>query len=562
MTDQAPDGPSTATPGPSPSADTAADASPGRGALVRSSALVAIGTGLSRVTGLVRVWALSYALAFTFLTDAYTIANTMPNLVYELLLGGVLSATLVPIFTERVKHDDGGTSAVVTVATLALVVVTAVGFVAAPAIFALYGSAITGASAAEVAAYRDVGTTLLRYLMPQVLFYGLITLVTAMLHARRSYLAPAYAPVLNNLVVSAMLFSLPTIMGRSLKGEGAVLDASGDSTLLIFLGVGTTVGVAAMALAMVPAFLRARPPIRFNPDFRHPAVRSLLTLSGWTVGYVVANQLTLSIVYYIAQSQDEGNVASYAVAFIFFQLPHGLLAVSLMTTFMPELTMAAQAGDEAAYRERFTTGVRLMALAVLPATFGYLALSLPVVDLLPIGAEAPTETTAGILAAFSIGLFGFSVYLFALRGFYARKNTKTPFLLNLCQNGMNLALALPLVMWGGVQGLALAYSVSYLAAAALALWALARATGGLGVRSMASSVVRMAIAGAACGAAAWAVSRALSETSSIVQVVIAVPAGAAVYVVLLLAMRVEEVTTARRLIAGRLRSRSGPGSDT
>lgn len=545
------------------SGDTSAGApapGPGRGALVRSSALVAVGTGLSRVTGLIRVWALAYALAFTFLTDAYTVANTMPNLVYELLIGGVLSATLVPIFTERVKHDDGGTSAVVTVAALALVVVTVVGFVAAPAIFAIYGSAITGASVTEVAAYREVGTTLLRYLMPQVLFYGLITLVTAMLHARRSYLAPAYAPVLNNLVVSAMLFSLPTIVGRSLTEDGVILVAVGDSTLLLLLGAGTTVGVAAMALAMVPAIVRARPPIRFNPDFRHPAVRSLLALSGWTAGYVIANQITLSIIYFIAQSQDEGNVASYAVAFIFFQLPHGLLAVSIMTTFMPELTVAAQAGDDAGYRQRFTLGVRLMALAVLPATFGYLALALPIVDLLPIGSDDAIGTTAGILAAFSIGLFGFSVYLFALRGFYARKDTRTPFLLNLGQNVLNLALAWPLVLWGGVQGLALAYSVSYLVAAGLALRALARVTGGLGLRDVAGPIVRMAVAAGASGGSAWIVSEALVAWGSVVQVAVAVPVGGAVYVAGLLALQVEEVTTARRMIAGRLRARSASSS--
>lgn len=532
------------------------DAAPTSSALVRSSALVAVGTGLSRVTGLVRVAALVYALDATFLSDAYTVANTMPNLVYELLLGGVLSATLVPIFTERVKRDDGGTSAVVTVATLVLVVVTVVGFVAAPWIFSIYGSALTDATAAEVAAYREVGTTLLRFLMPQVLFYGLITLVTAMLHARRTYLAPAYAPLLNNVVVSAMLFSLPTILDRSVKGDTALLDAVGDSTLLILLGLGTTLGVAAMAIAMVPAIIRQRPPIRFNPDFRHPAVRSLLSLSGWTAGYVVANQVALSIIYYLAQSQDEGDVLAYAVAFIFFQLPHGLLSVSIMTTFLPELTSAAQSGDDGAYRQRFTLGVRLMALAVLPATFGYLVLATPIVDLMPIGSTEATDTIAGVLVAFSIGLFGFSVYLFALRGFYARQNTKTPFFLNVGQNGLNLVLAVPMMMWLGVQGLALAYSVSYLVAAGFALRALSRSTGGLQLGQVAGPLVRMTTAAAACGAVAWGASELAAGAGSVVQVAVAVPAGAASYIAVLLLLRVDEVSTARRLISSRLRARS------
>jgi putative peptidoglycan lipid II flippase len=532
------------------------DESPTRRTLVRSSALVAVGTGLSRITGLVRTFAFMYALGQVYLADTYTIANNMPNILYELLLGGVLSATLVPIFTERLKRDDGGTSAVVTVAALMLVVVTVVGFIAAPWIFALYGTALTDASPAEVAAYRDVGTLLLRFLMPQVFFYGLITLVTALLHARRTFLAPAYAPVLNNLVVSAMLFALPTIAGRTLKTDDSLLEAAGDTRLLAVLGIGTTIGVAAMALTMVPSLIRQRPPLRFNPDFRHPAVRSLVSLSGWTVGYVVANQLAVSVIYWLAQSQDAGNVTAYLVAFVFFQLPHGLFSVSVMTTFMPELTSAAQAGDDAAFRERFALGMRLMALVVLPASFGYMALALPIVDLLPIGSVQATGTTAGVLVGFSVGLFGFSVYLFALRGFYARKNTKTPFFLNLGENLLNLALALPLVVWLGVQGLAFAYSAAYLIAAVLALRALGRVTGGLGMGTAGGPILRMAVAAAACAGVAWGVSELLSDTSSLVRVLVAVPVGVAVYAGGLLVLRVEEVATAKRLVQARLRARS------
>ncbi len=550
MTDAQPD-PDGVTPLTAP----AVDAGPTRGALVRSSALVAVGTGLSRVTGLLRTFAFMYALGQVYLADTYTVANNMPNIIYELLLGGVLSATLVPIFTERVKEDDGGTSAVVTVATLVLVVVTVVGFVAAPLIFALYGTALTGASVAEVEAYRSVGTLLLRFLMPQVLFYGLITVVTALLHARRRFLAPAYAPVLNNLVVSTMLFALPTIAGRSLKEEGSLVAVAGDTRLLAILGIGTTIGVMAMAFTMVPSVIRERPPIRFNPDWRHPAVRTLVSLSGWTVGYVVANQITVAIIYWLAQSQDEGNVTAYMVAFVFFQLPHGLFSVSVMTTFMPELTVAAHAGDDAAFRERFALGLRLMALVVLPASLGYMALARPVVDLLPIGSAAATESTAGVLVALSLGLFGFSVYLFALRAFYARKNTKTPFLLNLGENILNVGLAVPLVAWLGVQGLGWAYSIAHLVGAAVALWALSRATGGMGMRQVGGPIARMAIPAAACAGAAWLASQAVAGWGSIVQVAVGVPVGGVVYLVGLLVFQVEEVATAQRLIQARLRSR-------
>lgn len=529
---------------------------PTRGALVRSSALVAVGTGLSRVTGLVRVFALLYALNQTWLTDVYNVANTMPNLVYELLLGGILSATLVPVFTERVKKEDGGTSAVVSTAALVLVVVAVVGIIAAPWIIAGFALALENPSAAELASYREVGTTLLRFFMPQVLFYGLITVVTAMLHARRHYLAPAYAPVLNNLVVSAMFLSLPTLVGRGVGEPGALVQAVGDTTLLLLLGLGTTAGVVAMAFAMVPALVRQRVPLRFNPDFRHPAVKTVVGLSGWTVGYVAANQMALLTVMWLAQTQPAGHLTAYTVAFIFFQLPHGLFAVSIMTTFMPELTRSAQDGDAAAFGERFTLGVRLMALVLLPASLGYLALSLPIVALLPITRGAPASVTAGVVATLAIGLFGFSVYLFALRGFYARKNTRTPFLLNLTENGLNVALAVPLVVWLGVQGLGLAYSAAYLVGAVLAVRSLSKAVGGLGLRSVVGPVVRMGLAAGVCGLAAWAVSQPLASTGPVAQIAVGVPVGVVVYGTALIALRVDEIATARRLISSRLRARS------
>ncbi|WP_195210304.1 murein biosynthesis integral membrane protein MurJ [Actinomarinicola tropica] len=528
-------------------------AATGRGALVRSSAMVAVGTALSRLTGLLRIAALLWALDQTRLTDVFNLANTMPNLVYELLLGGILSATLVPLFTERLDDDDGGTSAIVSTVAVALVVVTVLGVVVAPWVMGVYADGIQDPRPGEVEAYREVGTTLLRFLMPQVLFYGLVTVVTALLHARRRFAAPAYAPVLNNVLVSALLFALPTIVGRSVRGEGAVVDAQGDTTLLVVLGLGATAGVAAMALAMVPSVVRAGVSLRFSRNWRHPAVRQMVRLSGWTLGYVAANQVALYVVYFLANARDAGDLTAYTVAFTFFQLPHGLFAVSLMTTFMPELTVAAQSGDHRAFRERFTLGLRLMALVILPASAGYVALAQPIVGLLPIRG-ASIETTSSVLAAFAVGLFGFSVYLYALRGFYARKDTRTPFFLNVAENGANIALALPLVVVWGVAGLSAAYSAAYLLAAVLAVRSLGRRVGGLGLRAAAGSLLRMAIAAVGCGAAAWLASRAVADVGPVlVEAVVGVVAGAAAYGVLLFVLRVEEVDTVVRMVRGRLR---------
>jgi putative peptidoglycan lipid II flippase len=522
----------------------------GRRTIVRSSAVVAAGTALSRVTGVFRVGALVYALGQTRLSDVYTVANTMPNLIYELLLGGVLSATLVPVFAERVDEEDGGTAAVVSVAGIALVVVTVVGVVAAPAVIDVFAAQLQEPVAGEVAAYSEVGTTLLRFFMPQVLFYGLITIVTALLHARRSFAAPAYAPVLNNLVVTAMFLSLPAIVGRDTSATDALVDAVGDSTLVLLLGLGTTVGVVVMALAMVPSLVRLHVPLRFDPDWRHPAVRRVVRLSGWTIGYVVANQVALLVVYALANRGDGGDLTAYNVAFTFFQLPHGLFAVSIMTTFLPELAEAARRREDGVFRERFAMGLRMMALVVLPASAGYMALAQPLVGILPLGG-ASVELTAGILVAFAAGLAGFSTYLYALRGFYARQDTRTPFVLNLGENVAHVALAVPFLTLWGIEGLAAAYSVAYLLSAVAALVVLSRRVGGLVGGGLVGSAGRMAVASVACGLAAWGAST-LVGTSDWLQLVVGVSAGALTYLVALLVLRVEEVEVGRRMLTARL----------
>jgi putative peptidoglycan lipid II flippase len=515
-------------------------------ALVRSSAVVGAGTALSRVTGLLRIVALLYALGQTRLADAYTVANAMPNLVFELLLGGVLTATLVPVFVQQNERDDDGTSAVVTTATVALVVASLVGFLAAPQIIGAFSGSLGDASPAEIAAYQEVGTLLLRLFMPQVFFYGVMTLATAILSARRSFAVPAFAPVLNNLLVTTMFFMVPTLIDRDLHAPTNLVDAAADPTLVWILGLGTTAGVAVMALATLPAVARQRLSLHFRFDLRHPAVRDVVRLSGWTIGYVAANQAAIYVVLRLASTQGSGDVVAYTVAFTFFHLPHGLFAVSIMTAFLPELSDAAQRGLSRAFGARFGLGLRLMGLVILPASAGYMALSGSIVDVLPITSESVTRTSE-VLTALSPGLFGFSVYIFALRGFYAHKDTRTPFMIHVVVNIANVVLAIPLVQAFGVVGLGVAYTIAYTIGAVIALGALGRRVGDLGLGRCVAPISKMAIASVLCGLAAWGVASVVSS-GPFVQLAMAVPVGVAVYVAALWTLRVDEVHTARQRI--------------
>jgi putative peptidoglycan lipid II flippase len=515
-------------------------ASGGDTSLLRSSGIVALGTALSRSTGFARLAATAYAIGFGALNDTYTLANTTPNIVYELLLGGVLSATLVPVFVHHTEEDDDeGTSAVISIATAALVAVTVIGFLAAPAIVRIYTVTAEAGVADE---QREVATHFLRLFMPQMVFYGLTALGTAVLNARRSFAVPAFVPALNNLLVTGVLIALPHVAGH----DPTLADMRDDTGLLLLLGLGTTAGVVVMTLALLPAFRRSGFRFRPNFDVRNPAVREVGRMSSWTLGYVLTNQLVLLVIFVLANRQV-GGVSTYTAAYVFFLLPHALIAVSIMTTFVPELASAARAGDRAAYRDRFSAGIRLMTLVILPAATGYVILARPILRaLLQRGAldAAAANLAADDLVMFSLGLLGYSMYLFTLRGFYADRDTKTPFLLGLLQNALNIALAFALEPSLGVPGLALAFGLSYTVAAVVAIWALRRRMGALDVWRILRSLTRISIASLVMAGAVLLVLRVVPDVD-IIKTVVGMGVGAVVYVVAVLVLRVEEVATLR-----------------
>ncbi len=524
--------------------------------LLRSSAVVALGTALSRLTGFGRLFATAYAIGFDRLTDAYTQANTAPNIVYELLLGGVLSATLVPVFVRhREEKDEEGTSAVVTVTAVLLVAITVTGIIAAPAVVRLLTIGVPDRVAGE---QRDVATALLRLFMPQMFFYGLTALFTALLNSRRRFAAPAFAPVLNNLVVMAMLFALPHVAGRTPDLD----QVRHDPLLLWLLGAGTTAGIVVMTVVLIPSLKRAGIHLRFNLDWRNRSVRLVGRMSGWTLGYVVANQVALLVVLVLANRVD-GGVSAYTGAFIFFLLPHALFAVSIMTTLVPELSACAGRQDWAGFRSRFSMGLRLMALVVFPAATGYVVLAHPIVTaLLEHGALSSdaADLAGDVLMAFGVGLPGFSVYLFTLRGFYAMHDTRTPFFLNLFQNTLQVGLSFALEPLLGVPGLGLAYGLAYSAAALVALWVLKERVGSLDARRVGRTIAKVTVA---CGALALAVLGIAGRVGgdagfgALVRTTVGLAVGGLAYVVAVVLLRVDEVV----LLRDRLLRRARPGPE-
>jgi putative peptidoglycan lipid II flippase len=529
--------------------------------LLRSSAVVGVGTALSRVTGFLRVAAIAYAIGASALAGTYSYANETPNMLYELLLGGVLTATLVPQFVRYVERDDDeAVNAIMTVAMVALVVVSVAGVLLAPYIVKAFTLRAEGASRA---AQQDVATTMVRLFMPQMMFYGFTALATALLNAHRRFVAAAFAPILNNIVVIAIFLSLPRIV----DGPITLDRVRDDTALLLTLGLGTTAGIAAVAVALYPALRWAG--VRLRPVFawRHRAVLTMARLSGWTVGYVIANQIALWIVLILANGRDGGPFI-YLSAYAFFQLPHGLLAVSLMTTIAPEMASAAERRNLNALRERLSFGLRLTTFVIVPCAAAFISLARPiVVALLQRGAFSvgDAQVVAHTIAAFSVGLLPFSIYLFSLRAFYSVHDTRTPFRLNCFENALNIGLAFPLYYLFGVPGLALAFSGAYAGAAVLTFAVMNRRLGDLDGRRFVNTLTRSVIDGGLVAAVTWLIARAIGWSTAwvaIVTTVVGVVVGFAVYFAVAAALRMRELDDLWSLFTPRVRRGRALGIET
>jgi putative peptidoglycan lipid II flippase len=504
---------------------------PGGGRLAGATAGMAIGTALSRVTGLARVVAQTAALGGSGFADAYNLANTTPNIVTDIVIGGVLSATFVPVFvdhlaTRRGKEAWQAISAVVTVTVVILVVATAVFLVLAPDIVRLY---TVSNHSPDVAEQQRVATYLLRWFVPQLTCYGLIALFTALLNARSKFAVPMFVPVANNLVVIGVLAWFHAMVPHPTL---ASIDAHHRGLLL--LAVGTTLGVLVQTVLLIPSLLRARLHLQFRFQPGHEAVRTITRLAGWTFGWVVANQVALFVILALADPVN-GAVSAYTYAYQFFLLPYGIVAVSIMTAVAPSLAARWARRDSTAFRRRMTFGLRGILAIVIPSAVGLLVLAHPLIDLvLEHGAESASasDATGSALAMLALGLPGFCTFLYMVRVLQSMQDTKTAFRLYLVENALNVVLAVALVGPLGVRGLALSLSVAYTVAAVLAVAVLQRRVGGLGPEDLAP-LRRVAAASGVMGLAtvlAVNVSGSSSTGGLLLRLAFAVVVGVAVYV--------------------------------
>ncbi|MEU0000574.1 MULTISPECIES: murein biosynthesis integral membrane protein MurJ [Streptomyces] len=466
------------------------DAPPARSASVlRSGAVMAAGSVVSRATGFVRSAVVVAALGTGLTADGYTVANTVPNILYILLIGGALNAVFVPELVRAAKeHADGGaayTDRLLTLCAVGLLALTGLAVAAAPLIVGVYTD-YDG---------RQAGLTvaLARYCLPQILFYGLFTLLGQVLNARGRFGAMMWTPVLNNVVIIGV-FGLYIAVAANSAGTLSDTDAQ-------LLGWGTTAGIAVQTLALIPALRAAR--FRWRPrfDWRGSGLTRPMRSAGWLVLLVLTNQLAYWVVTRLSttagQEAFEQQVAggagytAYSYAYQLWVVPQGIITVSLVTALMPRMSRAAADGDLAGVRRDVAYALRTSAAVVVPAATALLVLAPWVMgSVFGYGRTTGADITvmAGIMVAFAPGLIAFSGQYVLSRGFYAMSDTRTPFLLNLVVAAVNAGLSaaaywlLP-ARWA-VTGMAGASTVAFTVGFAVTGYVLARRVSATGTGSL------------------------------------------------------------------------------
>ncbi|HUP99944.1 MAG TPA: murein biosynthesis integral membrane protein MurJ [Aeromicrobium sp.] len=535
--------------------------------VARSSAWMALGTVVSRLTGFARLYLLAFTIGTHLDADLFNNANTIPNTLYILVAGGVFNVVLVPQMVRAMKRDpDGGEAYVGRVVTLGLIVLavaTVILLIAVPLVVRLVFNGLLFTPDYE---HQYASARLLMLLcMPQVFFYGTFVLLGQVLNARGVFGPMMWAPIANNLVAIGTLAGYLAAFGSSDGQDGFT---TGQAVLL---GLGSTLGIATQAALLMPYLRRAGFKFRPRFDFRGSGLGHTLGLGAWTLGFIAANQVAFIVVQRLAtrgtlHGADKGVAAAgsavYEIGYLMSQLPHGVITVSLATAVIPTLSALAADHDLDGLANHLGRVLRLVLSLVTPLAVAAAVLGPTAVQVVAFGGVRANATTIGwTVAAFAPAMVAFAIHYLMLRGFYAMENTRTPFLIQLAVAGTNVVAALVFTSFARPVfvpvALALAFGTSYVVGAALSAALLPgsvlltpqtrRFLGRLALACLGTAFAMLAVLAllGASGVPTDTPARALGL------VALAGPAGALTYVLMARALGMSELAT----VVSRLRRR-------
>lgn len=483
--------------------DSAGSAKP---SLLRASRSMAVATLFSRITGFLWKLVLAWVIGLGTPNDSFTAANNLPNIVFELLIGGVLTSVIVPVLVRAEKRDaDGGEAymqRLVTLASVVLAVGTVLAVVAAPLLTRLYVSSADDANPALATAFAYL-------LLPQIFFYGVSALLGAILQSKQVFGPPAWAPVVNNLVILGTLVAYKLLPGELTLNAARMTDAH-----LLVLGIGVTCGVVAQALIQVPALRRAGFRVRWRWGW-DPRLSEFGGLAAWMITYVLVSQIGLMALSQVGTRT--GGWAIYNNAWLLLQLPYGVIGFSLMTAILPRMSAAAADGDHRRVVDDLSLGNRMSTVALLPISAIMTALGTELgVALFSIGKSGADDATrlGMALAVSAFGLLPYAITMMQMRVFYALKDARTPTVIMIIMTALKVPLAYlcPILLShkNVVLGLSAVNSLTFVVGWLVGEIWLRHRLGPIGGKRFLLTLFKAAVASVTGGGLAWAVARGAS----------------------------------------------------
>ena len=468
--------------------------------LFRASGIMALGTIISRITGFVRGILVVAVLGTTLLADTYNVANTMPNILYNLLVGGALTAIFIPQLVRSFDHADGGddfASRLITTISLILLVLVSLGMFFAPALVRLYAPEFfTVGFETE----KDIAIAFTRYCLPQIFFLGLFTMLGQVANARGSFGPLMWAPIANNLV-GIVLFG-----GFLIFSPGINLSSITDFQIAL-LGWGTTFSVVVQALVLVPVIKKLG--ISIKPRLGVSGLGKSFTLAGWTLVYVLISQLgylvTVNVATSAAVRSAQANIETgvgytpYTYAYFVMLLPYSIVTISIITAILPHISKLALDGKREEVKAQLVRAIRLVGVITVPSAVAFLLFGPLITQSIFIGISDDDSRYIGyVLSALSFGLVAFSINLILIRGFNAFEDTKTQVVSILVINIFSVAMSYFFLVFLKTQwvtiGLGVAFSVSYLIGLFVTLRLLKKHTGRLALSEFIGQHFRLLIA--------------------------------------------------------------------
>ena len=518
--------------------------------IARSTAIMSVATTLSRMTGFVRTWTMAAALGAGAIASAYNISNNIPNLIFELVVGGVLGSLFIPTFTD-VKTEQGNdaawrfTSHIFNLSVVVLGIVAVLGTLfPEPFIW----TQTFKMSAADADVVRVPAQFLFRFFAVQVVIYGAGMVIQAVLNAQRKYIWTALGPVFNNLVVIATFVYVS-------------LQPTLDRSSLIILGLGTTLGVVAMFAFMMPGLLKTGFRYHFELGINDPQVRLVLKLAAPAILFAVTNMVTLSFRNSSVLAVSEQGASVLAYAWMWFTLPYGILAVALATAVFTELSHFSSRKDMNGFKTTMSRGLRSTVLLILPCAALLFALAEPICSLFIAGRFSVEDMllVSQALRIWSLGLVFYACMMFMLGAFYSLKDTATPAYVNLGWSVFQvigyIVLTAGIGAWAGfgINGAPLADIIFYLIVFVTLVYLLRKKIGPFDLGSFLSLFIRMLLCSAVAGLVAWEISGFLEGLrpgliGSLIQVIGAGLAGLFVAFGLASLLRIDEMSFVRKLV--------------